>query len=115
MKKTLCILLSTLVMMSAFTIFGASAKVIVKNKTMNAYTKRTYILKKPVNRKYKFKIKNNNKKYIGVKLKNNKKTFKLVVTAKKPTKKVHPVVTLYYVNSKKKVVNKMRLKKNNSQ
>lgn len=109
MKKTLCILLSTLVMMSAFTIFGASAKVIVKNKTMNAYTKRTYILKKPVNRKYKFKIKNNNKKYIGVKLKNNKKTFKLVVTAKKPTKKVHPVVTLYYVNSKKKVVNKMRL------
>ncbi len=109
MKKTLSIFLSMLVMMSTVTIFSASAKVIVKDKTMNAYTKKIYTLKKPTDRTYKFKIKNNDKNYIGVKLKNYKKTFKLTITAKKPTNKVHPAVTLYYVNSKKKVVNKMRL------
>lgn len=111
MKKLISIFLSLLIILSASALFGASAKARVKNKSLSLYSGKTYILKKPANRTYKFKIKYNSKKYISVKLKNRTKTYKLTIKAKKLTSKgKKPVIKIYYLNSKKKVVPVMYLR-----
>ena len=103
MKKTVVFLLSLLIILSSLTVFS-SAAVTVKDKTLRAYTKHSFTLKKSVNLKYLCKVTNNKKKNITVSFKDNGDTYSVKTIAKKTTSGKKPVVTIYYKNSENKTV-----------
>lgn len=110
MKKTIGILLSILIIVGSLSIFS-SAAVTVKDKTLRAYTKHSFTLKKSESLKYLYKVANN-KKNISVSFKDNGDTYSMTTVAKKATSGKKPVVTVYYKDSENKdvAVKKFRYK-----
>lgn len=103
MKKTISIILSLLITLGAVAVFGANA-VTVKNKTIKAFTSKTFQIGKPSSLKYYCKTENNSNKYINVKFNDNGSSYKVKVYAKKVTSATKPTVHIYYKNSKNKAV-----------
>ena len=110
MKKSLSIFLSLLIVLGTFSVFGATAAVSVKDKTLRAYACHSFKLNKSESLKYYCKTTNNSKKYISVKFKDNGSDYTLKITAKKVTKSQRPVVTVYYKNAENKAVNVKKLR-----
>ncbi|MCR5652812.1 MAG: Ig-like domain-containing protein [Ruminococcus sp.] len=111
MKRTIGIILSLLIIMGAATVFGAEAAAVkVKNRTLRTYSGHSFTFKKSPSLKYYCKVKNNTKKFLSVKFKDNGTSYSVKTVAKKVTAKKRPVVTVYYKNASKKSVNVKRFR-----
>ena len=103
-KKTLCLVLSVLLMISAMSVgFSCFAAQTVK-KTMTQYTEKNLTFEKPEDEEYKCSVTNNENKYLSVDANNEGAHYWLFVRAKKATEKKKPVITVYKEKDGKKTV-----------